>query len=104
MTKQEKLKVYNYVRTSLLEDIKGTGLNLFGFCNRIELALKRISPQLKDYYVNPYEIYYFKRFFPELYKYKPTNLSPDAAFWFKIDDYESRLEIINKVIEEMESK
>ena len=104
MTKEEKLEIYRYVKVSLLADIKGIGPDLFGFCSRLELALDILGLQPEDRYIDPYEISKFKEFFPELDKYRPQGEDDEDGFWFEMDDYESRLQIITKVIEEMESK
>jgi len=96
MTEEQRLEIYRFVKQTLEDDIKYRR-RFCGFCHRLETALSEID-LIIDEMMSAYNEEDMAKYFPELYKYKPINAD---RYWFDITDLKPRLEIINKVIEEM---
>ncbi|MGV8961857.1 MAG: hypothetical protein ACOH2V_00485 [Candidatus Saccharimonadaceae bacterium] len=93
LSKEEVKEIYELVLKSLYRDMDNKYLyGEGGFCNRINSILK-VKGIL---FINPYKEEQFKEHFPELYLHKPSKTY--GPYWFRIEEHEVRVQIINKVL------
>lgn len=101
LTFEQKLYVYIKLKEGIENDINSGFLyGLGGFCNRISKITSPIANLCHIYAYNPEK---FELYFPELYAHKPEKKKLIGPYWFQIEDHQSRLKIINKVLEDLQS-
>lgn len=101
LTFEQKLYIYTRIKESIEFDIDRKFLyGLGGFCNRIQ-SIVRYDKTLSHIYA--YSPASFEFYFPELYAHKPKKEKLIGPYWFQIEDHQSRLIIINKVLEDLHS-
>lgn len=94
LERNELKQIYEFIRDTLEREILLNQMyGMGGFCNRIQNALNLLG--ISD--INPFSMDEFQYHFGELYAYKPAKT---GAYWFKVDDHETRLKIIQQVLKE----
>ena len=100
LTKKEKLKVWRAVRRNVKEVLsnRNSGLAGRGLCDFLYKNLTAVSREYNDLCSR-----IMQNVFPEGMKYRPENY---GMYWWPRDrsGYESRLEVCNKMIKELEYK
>lgn len=89
LTKQEKIKVLEYAKQILIDLGNNPNRTGFGMCYAIDYGLIEIDNPINDYG----EI---DEIFPLFKSFEPKN---HGLYWFPITDIDSRIEILNALIE-----
>ena len=95
LTKEEKLRIYREALAYFENekaDPPGDGDIGMGMC-----------PKLKNLCNEPISQIELPNYFPEWYSLRPTleqrrELTCDSVFWFELDDWDSRIEVLTKAI------
>lgn len=86
--KSQRLEIYKKLREVYREEF-ASDCTFVGFCYCLDIVLGRM---LKFHEITE---------FPELMAYKPANQGPDD-FWWPWNDYDTRINVLNEVINKME--